>query len=183
MFKITPVQDKDRQKELCQLFNIEFRAEAFAYITFDIDTNALMGMSQFEIVEVGYIFDLKEADGLNDFEAMFILSRQTMNFIESCGTVHCYAGNREFAEKFLEIGAFCGVTGMVTFKKAENIRENLKVIPLERLFIETDAPYLAPVPHRGRENHPGYLIHVAAAAAEQYGISTEKLAENTYRRQ
>ena len=106
-----------------------------------------------------------------------------VNFSSSGGrfVVHCYAGDREFAEKFLEIGAFCGVTGMVTFKKAENIRENLKVIPLERLFIETDAPYLAPVPHRGRENHPGYLIHVAAAAAEQYGISTEKLAENTCR--
>ena len=95
--------------------------------------------------------------------------------------VHCYAGNAGYAEKFLELGAFCGVTGMVTFRKAENIRENLKIIPLSRLFIETDAPYLAPVPHRGKENHPGFLIHVAAAAAKEYGISTEELADISWR--
>lgn len=95
--------------------------------------------------------------------------------------VHCFAGEPGWAEKFLELGAFCGVTGMVTFKKAENIRENLKVIPLDRLLIETDSPYLAPIPHRGKENHPGYLVHVAAAAAREYNIETSELAEITTR--
>ncbi len=93
--------------------------------------------------------------------------------------IHCYAGNQHWAEKFLAAGARFGVTGMVTFKKAQNIRENLKYIPLDRLFIETDSPYLAPIPHRGKENHPGYLIHVAAAAAAEYGMSTEEFAKVT----
>ena len=120
MFKITPVQDKNRQKELCQLFSIEFRAEAFAYIMFDIDTNALMGMSQFEIGEVGYIYDLKEADGLDDFEAMFILTRQTMNFIDLCGAHTCLASRNASPERLLLAAGFkvqngeyfCDMTGM-----------------------------------------------------------------------
>ncbi|MBO5644182.1 MAG: TatD family hydrolase [Lentisphaeria bacterium] len=93
--------------------------------------------------------------------------------------VHCFAGNPFWAEKFLALGAFCGVTGMVTFKKAENIRENLKTIPLDRLLIETDSPYLAPIPHRGKENHPGYLVYVALEAAKQYDIPAEQFAETT----
>jgi TatD DNase family protein len=93
--------------------------------------------------------------------------------------IHCYAGNPFWAEKFLALGSYFGVTGMVTFRKAENIRENLKYIPLERLFIETDAPYLAPIPHRGKENHPGYLIHVAAGAAQQYQMTTGDFAAVT----
>ena len=93
--------------------------------------------------------------------------------------VHCFAGTPAWAEKFLSLGAFCGVTGMVTFKKAQNIRDNLKVIPLDKLLIETDSPYLAPVPHRGKENHPGFLIHIAAAAAREYDISTPDFAAAT----
>ena len=63
--------------------------------------------------------------------------------------VHCFAGTPAWAEKFLALGAYFGVTGIVTFKAAENIRETLKVIPADRLLLETDAPYLAPIPHRG----------------------------------
>ena len=91
MFKITPIQDKEKQKEICELCGAEFRPDAFAYQMFDIESGQIMGMSQFEIGESGYIFDIKEAPGQDDFEAMFILARQTMNFIESCGAVHCYA--------------------------------------------------------------------------------------------
>ena len=93
--------------------------------------------------------------------------------------VHCYAGDRLWAEKFLALGARFGVTGMVTFRKAQNIRDNLKYIPVDRLFIETDSPYLAPIPHRGKENHPGYLVHIAAAAAAEYGMDKEEFARIT----
>ena len=93
--------------------------------------------------------------------------------------VHCFAGNPYWAEQFSGLGAYCGVTGMVTFKKAENIRENLKVIPLDKLLIETDSPYLAPIPHRGKENNPGYLIHVAERTAQEYGISLAEFSEIT----
>ena len=120
MFKITPIQDKARQKEICAIFGVEFRDEAFAYIMFDIDTNALMGMSQFEIGEVGYIYVIKEAAGLDDFEAMFILARQTMNFIDLCGAHTCLASKDAAPERLLLAAGFreqdgeyfCNMTGM-----------------------------------------------------------------------
>ena len=93
--------------------------------------------------------------------------------------VHCYAGNAEYLQRFLELGAYVGVTGMATFKAAENIRENLRGIPDDRLLIETDSPYLAPVPFRGRENTPGLVALVAAAVAKVRGMELEALAALT----
>ena len=91
MFKIEPIQDKTRQKEICEACGAVFRESFFAYIMYDCDTLDLMGMSQFEIGSEGFIADLREVVGRNDSEAMFILGRQTMNFIESCGAEICYA--------------------------------------------------------------------------------------------
>ena len=120
MFKITPIQQKIRQKEICELCGAEFRTEAFAYQMFDIDSGEIMGMSQFEIGECGYIFDLREPEGHDDFEAMFILGRQTMNFIDTCGAHICYADKTAGVERLLRaIGfkenddkLFCDMTGM-----------------------------------------------------------------------
>ncbi|MBO5907517.1 MAG: hypothetical protein J6Q85_05160 [Clostridia bacterium] len=92
MFKITPIQNKARQEEICELFGVIYRPLAFAYILYDHDTGDVMGMSQFEILEgEGYIYDLKQAPDSSDNEAMFILGRQTMNFIDLCGTHLCRA--------------------------------------------------------------------------------------------
>lgn len=93
--------------------------------------------------------------------------------------VHCFAGTPAWAEKFLEFGAYLGVTGIVTFKAAENIRATLKVIPSDRLLLETDAPYLAPIPHRGKPNTPGYLPLVAERVALELGLSVAEVAEIT----
>ena len=93
--------------------------------------------------------------------------------------VHCFAGTCDWAERFLALGGYCGVTGMVTFRKAENIREALRVIPDDRLLLETDSPYLAPVPHRGGENLPGFMPLIAAAAAAARGVTAEELAKST----
>ena len=120
MFKITPVQSKEEQIKLCKLCGADYRAGAFAYVMFDIDSGDIMGMSQFEISEYGYIFDLCEPDGHDDFEAMFILGRQTMNFIDTCGAHNCYADKAAGAERLLKaIGfkengdkLFCDMTGM-----------------------------------------------------------------------
>lgn len=120
MFKITPIQEKTQQKELCEIFNIDFRPEAFAYIMFDIDSGEPMGMSQFEIGEDGYIYDIKEATTRNDFEAMFILARQTMNFIDLCGSHTCRAAKKSANERLLlavgfkEVDGeyFCNMAGM-----------------------------------------------------------------------
>lgn len=120
MFKITPVQSKEEQAALCERCHAEYREAAFCYVMFDIATTEIMGMSQFEIGEAGYIFDLREVPGGDDFEAMFILGRQTMNFIDICGAHTCYADKTAGEERLLKaIGfkesaekLFCDMTGM-----------------------------------------------------------------------
>ena len=120
MFKITPIQEKTRQKEICAFCNAEYRENAFAYQMFDIDSGEIMGMSQFEISECGYIYDIKEAPERNDFEAMFILARQTMNFIDLCGAHTCYADKSSAPERLLKAAGFkisddkffCNMTGI-----------------------------------------------------------------------
>jgi len=93
--------------------------------------------------------------------------------------IHCFSATTGWAGKFLDLGACLGVTGMVTFKKSDNIRELLKFIPSDRLLIETDSPYLAPAPHRGKTNHPKYLVEIAEYAAELLGMDFAGFAELT----
>jgi TatD DNase family protein len=95
------------------------------------------------------------------------------------GEVHCFGGTPHWAEQFLELGLYLGVTGIVTFPRAHNIRETLRVIPLNRLLLETDSPYLAPVPFRGKTNHPGYLVRVAEKVADEKCLHPDELARIT----
>ena len=120
MFKITPIQEKLKQKEICQLCGAKFRPDAFAYQMYDVESGELMGMSQFEISDCGYIYDIKETPQLDDFEAMFILARQTMNFIDTCG-IHTVRAPLDAASErlmtaigFKSVGDeyFCDMTGM-----------------------------------------------------------------------
>ena len=120
MFKISAIQDKTRQKEMCDLFDTTFIPDAFAYLMYDADTSAPMGMSQFEIGTSGYIYDIREIDGRDDFGAMFILIRATMNFIDMCGAHICKAASNASAERLLISAGFkkdgeeyfCDMTGM-----------------------------------------------------------------------
>lgn len=91
--------------------------------------------------------------------------------------IHCYAGNAADAEKFLAMGGFFGVTGMYTFKAAHNIREAVAVIPDDRLLIETDSPYLAPVPYRGRVNSCAMVALVAQALGAARNMTPENAAK------
>jgi len=95
------------------------------------------------------------------------------------GLIHCFSSSREFAEKMLEIGFLISISGIVTFKKAEALRETVRALPLERLLVETDAPYLAPAPHRGKRNEPAYVAKTAACVAEIKGLTPEDLARCT----
>lgn len=101
------------------------------------------------------------------------------------GVMHCFTGNVELARRSLEIGFLLSFAGNVTFPKAQNIRDVALFCPLEQMLIETDAPYLAPVPHRGRRNEPEYVATTAAYLAGIKSISTEELGrattENFYR--
>ena len=120
MFKITPIQEKTRQKEICEICGAEYHPDAFAYQMYDIESGEIMGMTQFEIGEYGYIYDIKEAPARDDFEAMFILARQTMNFIDLCGAHSCHAASNAANERILlAIGFkktdedyFCDMSGM-----------------------------------------------------------------------
>ena len=127
------------------------------------------------------IVHLRDRDGAEDAyrdgaELLEPFARRGGRFV-----VHCYAGSREYLDKFLGLGAYVGVTGMATFRAAENIRALLPAIPGDRLLIETDSPYLAPVPFRGGVNTPGMLPLVAAEAARARGATVEALADSTWR--
>ena len=95
------------------------------------------------------------------------------------GVIHCFSSDLQFAEKALEIGFYISFSGIVTFKRTDELRKVAASIPTERLLIETDAPYLAPVPLRGKTNEPAFVAHTAAMIAEILDLSTEKLAEIT----
>jgi len=95
------------------------------------------------------------------------------------GVIHCFSEDRAFAEAALELGFYLSFSGIITFKKAAEIAEIAAWAPLDRILVETDSPYLAPVPHRGKTNEPAYVVHVARHLASLRGLSFESLVERT----
>ncbi len=95
------------------------------------------------------------------------------------GVMHCFTEDWKMAQAALELNFYISISGIVTFKKADQVKAVAKQVPLDRLLIETDAPYLAPVPFRGKENRPAYVRYVAEYIAELRGIAFEELAEQT----
>lgn len=93
--------------------------------------------------------------------------------------VHCFSGDLNFAHKCLELGLYISFTGVITFPNAGNVLKVVKEIPLQRIFIETDSPFLAPQAKRGRENYPGYVRFIAEKIAEVKELSIEEIAEIT----
>jgi TatD DNase family protein len=92
----------------------------------------------------------------------------------SGGVLHCFTGSRDDAFKFLDWGFMISFAGNITFKKAENLRDVARQVPLERLLIETDSPYLAPEPYRGKRNEPAYVVEVARHLAAVRGMPVEE---------
>jgi TatD DNase family protein len=95
------------------------------------------------------------------------------------GLVHCFTGTQRLADAALELGLFISVSGIATFKKSDALRAVLARVPLDRLLVETDAPYLAPAPHRGKRNEPAFVVNTAAALAEVKGVSPDEIAAAT----
>lgn len=93
--------------------------------------------------------------------------------------LHCFTGGADLARKALELDGYISFSGIITFKNAEEIREVAKFVPADRYLVETDAPYLAPVPHRGGTNEPSFVAHTAAKVAEVRGVSLEQLGAET----
>ena len=93
--------------------------------------------------------------------------------------LHCFSSSKELAGKALELGIYISISGIVTFKSATQLQEIVKSVPLESLLVETDSPYLAPVPHRGKSNQPGFTRHVAEFIADLKGLSNEEVFSKT----
>jgi len=98
---------------------------------------------------------------------------------EAGGVMHCFTESWDVAKAALDLGFYISFSGIVTFRTAESLREVAKRVPADRLLIETDAPYLAPVPHRGKTNEPAFVTHVAQCIAELRQIELQRLAELT----
>jgi TatD DNase family protein len=95
------------------------------------------------------------------------------------GVMHCFSSGRALAEAALALGFYISISGIVTFRNAEELRAIVRDVPLDRLLVETDAPYLAPVPYRGRRNEPAFVVATAAAIAALKGLNPENLGEIT----
>jgi TatD DNase family protein len=95
------------------------------------------------------------------------------------GLIHCFSSTETLSEAALEIGFSISLSGIVTFKNAVELRKIAEKIPIERMLVETDSPYLAPMPHRGRRNEPSFVADTAAFIAQLRGMSFEELAEKT----
>jgi len=95
------------------------------------------------------------------------------------GLMHCFTGTQRLADAALALGFNISISGVVTFKNAEDLRNTVKTVPLDRLHIETDAPFLTPVPFRGKKNEPAFMVHTARVVAELKGVSVDELARAT----
>ena len=117
------------------------------------------------------IVHMREADA----DTLRVLKEEGANN----GIMHCFSSDWETAGRALDLGFSISFSGNVTFRKNDGLREVAKKVPEDRLLIETDAPYLAPMPHRGKRNEPAYVRHVAECIAGVRGVSIERLAETT----
>jgi TatD DNase family protein len=95
------------------------------------------------------------------------------------GIFHCFSGSKDLAQRAIELGFMISFSGIVTFKKAEELRNVAGSVPLDRLLIETDCPYLAPIPHRGKRNEPAYVVEVARCLAGIHGVDSEEIGRVT----
>jgi len=101
------------------------------------------------------------------------------NEYDGSGVFHCFSGSMDLAQRAIEIGFMISFSGIVTFKKAEELRAVAKQVPLDRLLIETDCPYLTPIPYRGKRNEPAYVVEVARCLATLHDVNIEDMARIT----
>ncbi len=114
-----------------------------------------------------------------DDDTMAILEDEAEQGGAFPGLIHCFSASRDLAMRSLALGFSISISGIVTFRNADELRDIVADIPLERLLVETDAPFLAPVPMRGKRNEPGFVVHTAEFLARLKDVSPEELAEST----
>ena len=99
--------------------------------------------------------------------------------LEVGGIIHCFTEDQTMADACLDLGFYISISGIATFRNADALRDVIRHLPLDRILVETDAPYLAPVPHRGKQNEPLFVSHVAQLVADIKGVKVEELAKVT----
>jgi TatD DNase family protein len=114
-----------------------------------------------------------------DDETVEILASECGGAAGFRGIMHCFGGTAAMAEELIKLGFLISFAGNVTFKKADNLRDAARVVPLDKLLIETDCPFLTPVPYRGKRNEPAFVAQTALFLAEFYGVEAEELASRT----
>ena len=130
------------------------------------ENDAWLGQASVDLLEI-----------LTDWHNELLAKRHPL--AEKPGVLHSYNGNLETAQKAIRINFYIGVTGPITYKNAEKKRQIIRQLPLERLLIETDAPFLTPMPHRGKRNEPAFVAHIADKIAEIHTTTLEQVAEIT----
>ena len=118
--------------------------------------------------------------GAYDLMLEILDQQQTTNNQQLKGVIHCFGGNLEQAKKFLDLGFYIGFTGIISFKNAKELQAIAQEIPLDKILIETDAPFLAPEPFRGQRNEPSYVKYVCQKIADLKGISFEEAEKATF---
>lgn len=116
-------------------------------------------------------------------ESLALASEQQRNVMDAsrvCGVIHCYSYSPEMAREFVKMGYHIGVGGVVTFKNAKKLKETVEQIPLERILLETDCPYMAPEPYRGKRNQSGYIPYIVEKIAELKQVTVEEVERITW---
>jgi TatD DNase family protein len=132
-------------------------------------------------IEAALEYDLPLIVHTRDAEEDTIHLLKTIGKGKARGVMHCFSGSSWLRDQALELGFYVSASGILTFKKAEDLRVIFKDVPLDRLLLETDAPYLAPEPYRGKSNEPAFLIETAKKLAELKGVSLDEIKTQTTR--
>jgi TatD DNase family protein len=121
----------------------------------------------------------EERAGAGEGACASCASRRSSSFAPLSGVMHCFSSKRVLAESALEMGFYISVSGMITFKKSVELRNIIKDVPMDRLLVETDSPYLAPEPHRGKDCEPAFVAQTAKILAEIKGVSVQEISQRT----
>jgi TatD DNase family protein len=140
----------------------------------------LQQMEMARVAKLPIIIHCRPSDNSeNAWEDTLRLIRENWASSGLGGVLHCFTGTVEHAQAALDLGFLISFAGNITYPKAQNIRDTAAMVPLDRMFIETDCPYLAPVPHRGKRNEPAYVVETARQIAGLRGLSAEEVGRQT----
>jgi TatD DNase family protein len=140
----------------------------------------LRQMELAQVAKLPIIIHCRPSDNSeNAWDDCLSLIAQYWSSTELCGILHCFTGSVDHARRALDLGFMISFAGNITFPKAQSIRDAAKIVPLDRMLIETDSPYLAPIPHRGQRNEPAFVTETARQIGELRNLAAEAIGGQT----